>query len=274
MINYNGNLQPYTTPALSNDNRAFKYGDGVFETLKIVNSKIVFFEEHYFRLMASMRMIRMEIPMDFTLEHLEEEILKTAAAQGLMDASRVRLTVFRKDGGNYFPLTNEIEYVIEAASLSVVTKNEYRVDLFKDHYVHSGILSTIKSTNRILNVVSSIYASENELDSCILLNEKKQIVEVIHGNVFLVKGTEISTPSITEGCIKGIIRNKLIQILKKYPHYSIVEREISPFELQKADELFITNSIIDIQSVTKYRKKIYTTEIGEEMRTLLKKEYV
>jgi branched-chain amino acid aminotransferase len=274
MINYNGNLQPYTTVALTSDNRAFKYGDGVFETLKIVNSKIIFFEEHYFRLMASMRMIRMEIPMDFTQENLEKEIIKTANAQGLIDSSRVRLTVFRKDGGKYFPLTNEIDYVIEVAELIVKPKSEYIVDLFKDHYVHSGILSTIKSTNRILNVVSSIYATENELDSCILLNEKKQIVEVIHGNIFLVKGTEIITPSITEGCIKGVIRNKLIQILKKNPTYSTVEREISPFELQKADELFITNSIIDIQSVTNYRKKIYKTEIGEEMRALLKKEYV
>ena len=274
MINYNGNIQPYTTSALSNDNRAFKYGDGVFETLKIVNSKIVFFEEHYFRLMASMRMIRMEIPMDFTLENVEEEILKTARAQGLTDAARVRLTVFRKDGGAYFPLTNDIDYVIEATELIVKRKSAYRVDLFKDHYVHSGILSTIKSTNRLLNIVSSIYASENELDSCILLNEKKQIVEVIHGNIFLVKGTEVSTPSSTEGCIKGIIRNKILQILKKNPTYSIVEREISPFELQKADEVFITNSIIDIQSVTKYRKKIYKTEIGEEIRTLLEKAYI
>ena len=224
--------------------------------------------------MASMRMIRMEIPMDFTLENLEEEILKTSNALGFIDSSRIRLTVFRKDGGTYFPLTNEIDYVIEATELIIEHKSEYRVDLFKDHYVHSGILSTIKSTNRILNVVSSIYASENELDSCILLNEKKQIVEVIHGNIFLVKGNEISTPSSTEGCIKGIIRNKLIQILKKNLRYSIIEREISPFELQKADELFITNSIIDIQSVINYRKKIYKTEIGEEMRTLLKKEYV
>ena len=274
MINYNGNLQPHSTPTLSNDNRAFKYGDGVFETLKIVNSKIIFFEEHYFRLMASMRMIRMEIPMDFTLENLEEEILKTANARGLLDFSRVRLTVFRKDGGKYFPLTNEIDYVIEVSELIIEPKSEYRVDLFKDHYVHSGILSTIKSTNRILNIISSIYASENELDSCILLNEKKQIVEVIHGNIFLVKGNEISTPSVTEGCIKGIIRNKLLQILKNNPTYSIVEREISPFELQKADELFISNSIIDIQPVTNYRKKIYKTEVGAEVLNLLKKEYV
>ncbi len=273
MINYNGNLQPYTVSALSNDNRAFKYGDGVFETFKIINSKIVFFEDHYFRLMASMRMIRMEIPMDLTLENLEEEILKTVNAQGMNNSSRVRLTVYRKDGGKYSPLTNEIDYIIEVTELFIDHRKEYRVDLFKDHYVHSGILSTIKSTNRILNVVSSIYASENELNSCILLNEKKQIVEVIHGNIFLVKGTEVITPSITEGCIKGIIRNKLIQILKRNPNYTIIEREISPFELQKADELFLTNSIIDIQSITNYRKKIYKTEIGQEILALLRKEY-
>jgi branched-chain amino acid aminotransferase len=273
MINHNSKLVSKNQPILSNQNRGFKYGDGVFETLKIVNSNIVFFEAHYFRLMASMRMLRMEIPQNFTLEYLESEILKTTNANNLDTSARVRLTVYRKDGGLYNPTSNEIDFLIEVSELVVIRKDVYKVELYKDFHVYSGLLSTLKTTNRILNVVASIFTSENEYDTCLFLNEKKQLVEAIHGNIFLVFDTKIVTPSIKEGCIKGIIRKKIIELLQKHSDFTVEEREISPFELQKADELFITNSIIDIQQVTNYRKKVYRTETSLRILELLKKEY-
>ena len=274
MINFNSQLIPKNQLVFGSQNRAFKYGDGVFETLKIVNSNIVFFEDHYFRLMASMRMLRMEIPENFTLEYLESEIFKTVSANDLDESARVRLTVFRKDGGLYNPISNEVAYIIEVSEFVENRKQEYKVELYKDFYVYSGLLSTLKTTNRILNVVASIYASENEYDNCLFLNEKKQLVEALHGNIFLVFDNKIITPTIKEGCIKGIIRKKIIDILQKNNGFTIEEREILPFELQKADELFITNSIIDIQPVTNYRKKTYKTEVSLEILELLQKEYV
>ncbi|MCF6279371.1 MAG: aminotransferase class IV [Flavobacteriaceae bacterium] len=273
MININSQLISKNQLVFTNQNRAFKYGDGVFETLKIYNSNIVFFEEHYFRLMASMRMLRMEIPQNFTLEYLENEILKTADVNNLSKSARVRLTVYRKDGGLYNPISNQIEYTIEVSELIENCKTVYTVDLYKDFYIYSGLLSTLKTTNRILNVVASIFASENEFDTCLFLNEKKQLVEAIHGNVFLVFGDKVITPTTNEGCIKGVIRKKIIDILKKSNNFIIEEREISPFELQKADELFITNSIIDIQPVTNYRKKVYKIDVSLKILELLKKEY-
>jgi branched-chain amino acid aminotransferase len=144
------------------------------------------------------------------------------------------------------------------------------VDLYKDHYVFSGLLSTIKSTNRLINIVSSIFKDENNYDNCILLNEKKQIVEAANGNIFLVNGTTIVTPALTEGCIKGITRKKILEIVKKDPNLSLEEREISPFELQKADEVFITNAIVGIQPVTKYRRKEYTIEVSKALSNKLK----
>lgn len=273
MINFNGDLILSGQVVLSIENRGFKYGDGVFETLKIVNSKIVFFEDHYFRLMASMRMLRMEIPSNFTLEFLKEEIIKVVKANGLEKNARIRFSVSRKEGGFYTPKTNEIDFVISAQNLTIKNIENYTVDLFKDFYLNSGFLSTIKTTNRMLNVVASIYADENDLDTCLLINEKKNIVEAIHGNVFLVFGNTLITPPISEGCIKGIVRKKIIEIIKKYPEFLIEEREISPFELKKADELFITNSIIDVQAVSQYRKKKFTKTIANKVSELLKKEY-
>ncbi len=269
MLNFNGKLIEQSAFSLSAANRAFKYGDAIFETLKIKNSSIVFWEDHYFRLMASMRMLRMEIPMEFTLEFLEEEILKTVQASAFKDQARVRLSVFRKDGGKYTPLTNEVDYLVEVSENTSSVKESYRIDLFKDFYNYSGLLSTIKTSNRMLNTLASIYKEENEFDNCILLNEKKGIVEAINANIFIVKGNEVKTPSLEEGCIKGIIRKKVIELLQKNEDYTIVETGISPFEMQKADEVFLTNAIIGIQPVTHYRKKEFATKVGEKLQASL-----
>lgn len=269
MINYNSELVSSSVTVLNSNNRAFKYGDGLFETLKVEQLNVIFLEDHYFRLMASMRMLRMEIPMDFTMDFLEKELLKTAMANNFDDA-RLRLTVFRKDGGLYNPLSNEIDFIIEANPLEINLKSTYAIDLFKDYFIYSGLLSTIKTTNKLTNVLASIYTSENEFDNCVLLNEKKQVVETINGNIFLVKENKIKTPPITSGCVKGIVRKKLIEFISKNPNYDFEEGDISPFDLQKADELFLTNSIIGIQPITNYKKAVFKTEIGLELRENLK----
>ena len=271
MINFNGKLIDQKDSIFTIDNRAFKYGDAVFETLKVLDLKIIFLEDHYFRLMASMRMLRMEIPADFSLEYVESEVVKVLKSNGLINKARVRLTVFRKDGGFYTPVVNDIDFVIQVSNLNVELKKKYVFDLYQDFYVQASLLSTIKTTNRLLNVVASIFAQENDLDSCILINDKKQLVEATHSNLFVVIGNTISTPALTEGCIKGVLRSKIIELLQKEDKYNIEEREISPFELKKADEVFLTNSIIYIQPVTHYRKKIFGTIVSSEIRDLLEK---
>jgi branched-chain amino acid aminotransferase len=220
--------------------------------------------------MSSMRMLRMKIPMEFTLEFLEQEILKTVAAQNTAISYRVRLNVYRKDGGLYMPKTNKIDYFIDIKANTYVTKEVYSVDVFKDFYSYSGLLSTIKTNNRMLNTLASIYAKENELDNCVLINENKGVVEVTNANIFIVKGTIVKTPATTEGCIKGIIRSKVIDIIAKNEAFTLEETTISPFEIQKADEVFITNAIIGIQGITNYKKKTFTTSFSDKIGKSLK----
>ncbi|CAL2077837.1 aminotransferase class IV [Tenacibaculum sp. 190524A02b] len=271
MVNFNGEIVSSKELQISHENRAFKYGDGIFETIKVQNNKVVFFEDHYFRLMASMRMLRMKIPMKFTLEFLEEEIVKTIASNTSNNGVfRVKLTVFRKDGGLYKPETNEIDYLIDVKPIEIVEKETYRLDLYKDFYNYSGLLSTVKTTNRMLNTLASIFADENDFDNCILLNERKGVAEVTNGNIFIVKGNTIKTPALSEGCIKGIIRKKVIDIVSKHPDFEIEETTISPFELQKADEVFITNAVVGIQSVTHYRKKEFGKSITQKIKNSLR----
>jgi len=264
MLNYNGKIISKQEVSISPDNRAFKYGDGIFETIKVEHQKVIFAEDHYFRLMASSRMLRMHIAMNFTLEYFEEEILKLVSVLNLSNA-RIRFSVFRKIGGLYTPSNNETDFLIEANELKSTVKSSYEIELYKDHYVYAGLLSTIKSTNRLINVVANIFREENGYDNLLLLNEKKQLAEATNGNVFLVKGTTVLTPALTEGCIKGVMRKKIIEQLQKDPNYAVEETEISPFELQKADEVFITNAIMGIQPVTKYRRKTYEIKVSKEI---------
>ena len=266
MINCNGNIVSQDTNGLS-QNRAFLFGDAVFETVKIVNSKILFLEDHYFRLMASMRVVRMEIPMNFTMEYMEEQILSLVAKNGLSNSARARVTVYRKDGGFYLPQSNEVSFLIQAMPLEktlyVVEKESYEVDLYKDFYVSKQLLSSIKTTNRILNTTASIYADENGLDNCLLLNDAKNVIEAIQGNLFMVKGSKLITPPVSEGCLNGVMRKQILELAKKVSGLEVIEDVISPFELQKADELFITNVIKGVQPITKYRKKEFAVNYSK-----------
>lgn len=269
MINFNGNLQDNNT-VITNNNRAYAYGDGLFETIKAVHGKLLFFEDHYFRLMASMRIMRMEIPMSFTLEFLQDEILKTIKVNQLDTATcRVKLQVHRVEGGLYEPESNDVEFIVSVKALDqdfyLLNEGDYEVDLFKDFYVSPSLISTLKSNNKALNVVGSIYAKENKLDNCLLINTNKSVVEALNGNVFLVKGNTIKTPPLSDGCLKGIIRKQLIEIINLMEEYTLEEASISPFEIQKADEMFITNVITGIQPVSKYRKKQFATDVAKAL---------
>ncbi|SDR84334.1 aminotransferase class IV [Gramella sp. MAR_2010_147] len=274
MINQDGKLVRTENAKLSVLNRGFAYGDSVFETIRVISGKIMFWEDHYFRLMASMRIMRMEIPSSFSPEFLEKEIQNIIEANDLSTSpARIKFAVYRLQGGYYSPATREIGYVISAeameSSFYLFNEENYEIELFKDHYVASGLLSTIKSNNRAVNVLGSIYASENGYDNCLLLNEKKSVVEALNGNLFVVKGTTIKTPPLSDGVLNGIIRKQLINILKKTEEYSLEEASVSPFELQKADELFITNVAQGIQPVSKYRKKEFTHTVSKDLLSKL-----
>lgn len=268
MINYNGQLLSDTT-TVSNSNRAFLYGDGIFETLKVVNNKVLFLEDHYFRLMASMRIVRMQIPANFTLEFIEKEILDLVNELNISASARIRFTVFRNDGGFYLPSTRTISYLIQATFLEnkqyEILQNDYEVDLYKDFFISKQLLSTIKTTNKMINITGSIFADENGLQNCFLINNEKNVVEALNGNLFMRMNNKLITPPISEGCLNGIMRKQILEIARKTEGLEVVEEIISPFDLQKAEELFITNVISGIIPITKYRKKEYQSNVAQEL---------
>lgn len=272
MINFNGNIQETSNSAIEN-NRGFLFGDAIFETIKVNGTKILFLEEHYLRLMASMRICRMEIPMNFTMEFMEEEILKLIDVQTHKLSNRIRFSVFRNADGFYNPTSNDVQFVITCSELAsenyVLLPLSYEVELFKDFHVSKHLLSTLKTNNKMINVVASVFAKENGFDNCLLINEEKNVVEAINGNIFMKMGNQLITPPISDGCLNGIMRKQIITLATKIENIEMIEKSISPFDLQKADELFLSNVITGIQPITKYRKKEFTSELTKEIIELL-----
>ncbi|PKW29650.1 aminotransferase class IV [Flavobacterium lindanitolerans] len=267
MINFNGTITEDAN--ILAGNRAFLYGDSVFETVKILDGKVLFLEDHYFRLMSAMRIVRMEIPMNFTMEYFEEQILSTAASENFSGSCRARISVYRKEGGFYLPKDNNVSFLITVLPLedSVyrIEKDQYEVELYKDFIVTKHLLSTIKSSNRMINVTGSIFADENDYDNCLLINDEKNVIEALNGNLFMLMGNKLVTPPISEGCLNGVMRKQILALAKKIETIEVEETPISPFDLQKADELFITNVVRGIQPITKYRKKEYGMGLAKDL---------
>lgn len=270
MINFNGIITDQSNQI--KHNRAFLYGDSVFETLRIIDNKIVFWEDHYFRLMSSMRIIRLNIPDDYTPDYLEENILKLHRLVSKNGHSKVRINVYRFSKGKYMPIENNVSFIISCDpiinSKYLINSGDYVVDLFKDYYIDNQLISSIKTNNKIINVVASIYAKENGFNNCILLNNDKMVAEFINSNIFIIKNDEIFTPRLNSGCLNGVLRKNLLNILKKHS-FTTYEQDISTFDLTQSDEIFGTNVVQGLFSISKYRKKEFLNNQSKKILKLL-----
>lgn len=272
MVNYNGNVVPEDKAGFMPMYRTVLYGDSVSETLIATNGSIVFWEEHYFSLMAAMRILRMEIPMEFTPEYLEQEVAKLISNT---TKSLVTISVYRTGGETIIPKTKSVDFLIRTSSVATMTYSlndaSFEVELFKDFYVNTDMLSTLNSGTKIINVIAGIYAEENGYDDCLLLNGKKQVVGTTKGVLFLVKGKEVKTAPLEDGALNGVFRTKIKEIVHQMEELVWIESSISPFELQHADELFFSNVELGIQSISKYRKKTYTNAVAQQVLGALNK---
>ena len=275
MINYQGDIIELNALPVQDVKRATMYGDAVFETIRMRDNKLLFVEDHYFRLMASMRILRMPIPMEFTPEFFVDEANRLAEEVAVTDG-RLRLQVVRKSDGKYTPDdNNECVWWMELEELSsqdyTWTSKGLKVDLFKDHYIQPGLLSTLKSSNALPYVLAGIFAKENGFDAMLLVNDKKMLVEANAANVFVLKDNILKTAPLEDGPLRGVFRKNLIGWAKDIG-LEIKEESINPFELQKADEIWLTNTISGVQWVEKYRKRTYKGDKAKELTELLQRK--
>ena len=274
MLNFNGDIQNRTEKIFLN--RAFLYGDSVFETIKVVKNKILFWEEHYLRLMSSMRILKIEIPNTFTPEYLEDQIKKTNFSISKLFSGRVRLTIFRDGGGFYTPKSNESCFVIKSFENDKIffetEFKEYKVDIYKDYFIQSNLLSNLKTNNRLINVLGSIYAKNNGLENCILLNDQKLVAEFLNGNIFIVKENIVLTPPLGSGCLSGVMRNKIIESITGIPLIEVKEENFSAYEIISSQEIWVSNCISGIIPVTEYRNKQFGNSLARKVTDLFNNE--
>ncbi|CAI8313783.1 MAG: D-alanine aminotransferase [Flavobacteriia bacterium] len=278
MINWNGALQPEDKAMVSSSDRAFRYGDAAFETMLSRKGQVQFWEEHYFRLMAAMRILRMSIPMTYTPEYLEQEIIRTVKSADLLGTdARIRLQVGRGPGGTYMPQSDEVYFVIEAGTLDTVpfqVGEGLHVDVFRDHKKARNVLSSVKSSNALFYIIAAQWARENDLDDCLILNEDNQVIESTRSNLFLYlnDGKRLVTPEKDSGALKGIMQKKVAELSEKLG-LELQERPISPFDVLKADEVWLTNSLRGVQSVRQYKKQSFGSEMAQKMNGLIELQF-
>ncbi len=258
-INLNGALELRSKAMFSIDNRSFRYGDGLFETMRISSGKVPFLNLHLQRLKNAADYLKLDLPEGFlaTLKfQIQELIEKNAIAFG----GKLRLTLYRVDGGLYTPLLNKVNYCIEAAALEhnlyELNTKGIHVDMFPEVKKQLHALSNFKTNNCLTYVMAGIYKTEKKLDDCILLNEKNHVCEAISSNLFLVINGALYTPALNEGCLDGVMRKLILENAPKH-RINIYENAIMPNDLLRADEVFLTNSIQGVQWVGSYKNKRY-----------------
>ena len=256
----NEKLLKANEPSIMANNRAFRYGDVLFESMRIVNGKVQFLPEHIERLKIGMQLLKMEIPSHFNWEYFSVQIKNLTDKNIVGQDARIRMTIYRNEGFFYTPLTNEVSFLIEAESINFIgyelNSKGYIIDVFPDLKKSLNILSTIKSSNCLASVLGAIYKKKQNLDECIILNEKGNIAEAISSNIFAVKNGVLYTPPISDGCVDGIMRKQIIRIAKENKN-AVYEVTIAMNVLLGADELFLTNSITGIQWIAAYKGKRY-----------------
>ena len=239
------------------------------ESVRVEAGKIVFWEAHYFRMMASMRILRMGIPMTYTMEYLEEQVLLLLKKSDLLKKIvQIHFSFFPRCSITRSNPIVPSSFLIHAEACETmlgVQTSDRSIDLYKDHWVVSGLYGNLEQSNDRLRKLASVYAFENDFEDCVLLNEDKQITETITGAIFVVKGNQVKTPPLTSGCRSSVYRQVVIDLLVKQEAFEMVEDVVSPFELQKADELFVVSLSNGIQSVKQYRKKVFISTTAESV---------
>jgi len=268
MIIFNGKVYTNLDGIAEEDIINLVYTFPIEERVRVEGGRIIFWEEHYFRIMASLRILRMEIPMLYTMEYLEEQILILLKEKKLVQVSSiVCLSFFSSELVSRATPISPTSFLIKAyhAEIPRHVSSNRSIDLYKDHYVIKGLYGCLESSNSRLREIASVYVYENDLEDGILLNDQKEITETLTGALFVVKENEIKTPPLSSGCRSSVYRQIVIDLLQKSEEINLVEEALSPFELQRAEEMFVVSLSEGIQSVKQYRKKTFNTEISRKL---------
>jgi branched-subunit amino acid aminotransferase/4-amino-4-deoxychorismate lyase len=275
-VNHNGDVLEGNSRVVESCSRAYLYGDGLFETIKIINGKILNLNNHYLRIVAGAQLLKMKLPSHFSETFFRDKIQELIDKCDIKGGGRVRLSFDRTTGGTYKPESNYVSYLIEVEDTTLncfeLNAKGIEVDLFTEIRKPIVRLSNYKTKNGLMYVLASIHGEEKGLDDMLLVNEKDVIIESTSSNLFVVSNGVLYTPSLEDGCLAGTMRMQIINLAIENK-LKVYECSIMPQNLLAADEVFLTNAMKGVVWVGGYRTKRYYNNVARKFIDLLNQKY-
>lgn len=271
-INFNGEIVPEDAKLLTADNRGFRYGDGLFETMLYQGGEIRFLHLHIERLQRSMQTIQLEQSTmfdEYFVKKITDELIRKNNMVG--QRVRVRLTVFRDGGGLYTPATNKPAFMLQVQKMDIQLRDKkvgLIVDLYTELKKPYSDLSAIKSNNSLIYVLAGNYKKKFDYDDVFILNQEGFLCEALTSNLFIYYDKVLYTPALNQGCIDGVMR-RVVMDMAEEEGIPVVEAQISPEIMKTADELFCTNAVQGIQWVMGYKQKRYFNKLSRILQEKL-----
>jgi len=250
---------------ISVNNRAFRYGDALFETMYYTNGRVIFFDKHIERLRKGLSTFKIHYN-NLIINKLLSLIKELIQVNNIKGSARIRLQVFRKDGGLYLPNNNELDYIIEVFpldnSIYKINKKGIHIGIANSVRKDNNQFSQLKTTSKMDMVLCAIEAEEMGWDDAIIMNSTGKLVESSKSNLFIYKNNKLYTPTIEDGPLNGIMRQAIIELSNK-SGIECIETHITETNLINADEVFLTNAIIGVNWVSAFKSKRYMHKISD-----------
>ena len=243
VVFFNGELLVENDIEISSFYRAINYGDGFFESIKIINSIPINLSLHLNRIRHSLNVLHM------TNKYISEDIvchIKDLIKSNQILYGSLKINISRSGNGKYLPnnFTSNI-LITTKKGLSYKQNNSISICLFSDEYKSRGLLSSLKSSNSLIYILGTIYAESKGFENALILNDNNNVIEATNSNIFIVKNNKISTPPIKDGCVDGVMRKWITN------NENIHIKSVSINEIYDSEEIFICNTISGITPVRK-----------------------
>lgn len=275
-VNNNGVILPNDAPTIHPGNRGHLYGDGVFESIRIMSGKPLNLENHIKRLLDGAKVIKMRTPSYYTTDFFRDKINELVQKSGIEEGGRCRLSLDRVTGGAYLPDSNESTYYIEVYPYEVnhfeLNAKGLEVDIYQDIKLRKNFLSNYKTKAGLTYVMAALSAKEKGLDDVFLSNDRGNILETSSCNMFVVSNGVLYTPGLDEGCLAGTMRMQVINLAISHG-IKVYECAILPQNLLAADEIFVTNAIRGINWIGGYRTKRFFNNMSRKLIVLLNEHW-
>lgn len=265
-INHNGVVVNSNDPIIAYNNRSFAYGDGCFETMRMVNGKLLLADLHFERLFNFLRLLKFKLPEHFSASYFYEQIAELVNKNRHSENARIRLNVYRGNG-NLFDSNWTAGFVIQSSPNTAsfeINEKGLTASIFTDGKKSTDCFSSIKSSNYLIYTMAVIEAAEQGVDDSLILNVHGNIIEATTSNIFVVHKGVIKTPFLTEGCISGVMRRYLLEWFKKGGG-SFQECILTHELLAESTEVFITNAVHGIRWISRIGKCNFENNISKKL---------